>query len=776
MIGPAPSSGCSSERGDGRQRLGPVPAASPDGPPHPQDALCRFCGLPVRNAPSADEAYCCFGCRVAASLAAADGEEGQARWAMTRLGLAIFFAMNVMVFSILLWSQDLAPPAAVSVGTSAATASPLTSSSPDWSAVWFDLARYAALLFTLPVVLLLGGPLGLSAWQEIRGGRTSQSTLLLTGVVASLAYSVYSLSRGGHVYFEVACAILVAVTLGRWLEATARLRTTEALRGLKRLMPDRVRKLVAGQPQWVPAENLTAGDLFRVLPGERVAADSLVVGQQAAIDPQAITGESLPVVRGPGMRVPSGCLVLDGPLDLLALAPAGEGTLARLIAAVHDATLHRGRIERLVDRISRLFLPVVALVALGTFTWHSWHTDWPRGMLAGLAVLAIACPCALGLATPLALWVAIGRAAQAGVLIRSGDALIRLACVRTVCFDKTGTLSTGETAVTHFLADPDENPTEVLAIAGSLAHRSNHPLARAVAAFVSEQGIHQIRPAEQVRQWPGRGIEGRLEHVAAGRVLCHSQRRLCSQVPATEDVASRSKTVTALLGARRWLESRGLRWPHGRAEAPPGQELASEVYVGWEDRIRGCFWIADQVRPEANQAIAVFKDLGIKCLLLTGDSSLRAVALAETLGLQWQADLLPEAKLAAVRNLAASGPVAMVGDGINDAPALAGADVGIAMAQGTDLAQQTAEICLLSNDLRRLPWLWNLAVQTTRTVRWNLVWAFGYNLVGVGLAAAGWLHPVIAAVAMTGSSLLVVTNSLRLARLPLDTSGQEKDR
>lgn len=740
------------------------------------DRPCRFCGLPVRGVRSPEDAYCCFGCRVAASLTQAEGEEAQTHWAMTRLGLAVFFSMNVMVFTLVLWSQDLSQDAA-SRGPVAAGAA--DSAGPAWAAVWYDLARSAALLFTLPVVLLLGGPLAASAWEELRYRRGAQNILLMTGVAAALVYSLYALAHGGHVYFEVVCAVLVAVTLGRWLEATAKLRTTEALRGLKRLMPEQVRKLMDGQPHWVPTSSLEAGDLFRVLPGERVAADGVIVRHEAAIDEQAITGESLPVVRGPGMRVASGSLVLDGPLEMQAVLPPGEGTLARLILAVEQATGHKSRIERLVDRISRYFLPLVLLVAGWTLLFHASRGGPAAGMLACLAVLAIACPCALGLATPMALWAAIGRAAQAGVLVRSGDALMQLASARTCCFDKTGTLTTGQTQLAGFFAAHGENEMQILAIAAALADCSTHPLAQAIARHLAHDPSICRVALQRARQWPGRGIEGHIS-LRSSRDDRRPAPDASALQPASSDASTNEPTAelaaetrcVAYLGSRRWLESLHCALPPDLDQPLPEDQLAAEVCVAWDGKIRGRFLIRDRLRPESESTLAILRKNGIECTLLTGDKSSRASELGALLGVSWQAELLPEDKFAVIRNLARRGPVVMVGDGINDAPALAGADVGVALADGSDLARHSADVCLLTADLLRLPWLFALARQTTRTIRWNLVWAFGYNLVGMGLAAAGWLHPAVAAAAMTGSSLLVVSQSLALARFPLETSGK----
>ncbi len=657
-----------------------------------QPPTCDFCGLPVFDLPAAGEPrYCCFGCRFAAGIASSGGDEGLARWTLARLGLAVFFSMNVMVFTMLLWSQ-----AELEAGALAGA--------------WYDLARYACLLFTLPVVFLLGGPLVGDAAGELARGRASLTLLLTIGVAAALAYSIWSLLVGqGHVYFEVACTILVASTLGRWLEATGKLKTTEALRGLSRLLPEQVRRLAGGEETIVPAAQLAAGDSFRVLPGERIAADGLIARHTSAIDEQVVTGESLPVIRRPGDRVLSGTLVLDGPLEIVAASAPGEGMIAQMVAAVTQATAGRSAYQRLVERISRWFLPLVAIIAAASLAGHWWTGDLPAGLLAALAVLTIACPCALGLATPMALCAAVGRA----VVTQAA-----------------------------FASDADEEPG--LRTARALASAASHPLSLAVADFAAEQLPGQSAPsAEDVRVAPGCGIVGR--------------------VPGIEGLA--------YLGNRRWLAECGQILPETFAGEESEDARAAETLVAWDGRVRGRFVASQTVRPEAATAIADLRRHGLSGCMLTGDRTSRAAPLARVLGLDCRANLLPDGKLAAIAELQQRGPVVMVGDGINDAPALAAADVGIALGSGTDISRHSATVCLLADDLARLPWLVELARATVRTIHWNLVWAFAYNVAGIALAAAGWLHPVVAAIAMGASSLMVISNSLLLAQFAIDSKG-----
>jgi heavy metal translocating P-type ATPase len=684
---------------------------------------CDFCGLPIVAAGATaleanDSHYCCYGCRFAASIAAADGDEGQARWAMTRLGLAIFFSMSVMVFTMLLWSQP-------------------EESRDQLARVWYDLLRYACLLFTIPVVLLLGGPLIDDAATELRERRPSLGVLLGVGIFAALIYSMWSLFSGsGHVYFEVVATVLVALTLGRWFEATGKLKTTAALRGLKQLLPDTVRLVLAGEERIADIKQLAAGDIFRVLPGERIPTDGEVVVHQAAVDEQAITGESLPVIRRPHDRVLSGTLVLDGPLEICAAAPADKGTLAQMIEAVVQATAHRTAQERLAEIISRWFLPTVAFVAIATLAAHWWLGNPSGGLLAALAVLVIACPCALGLATPMALWAAIGRAAQSGVLIRDGDALAAIAKSNTICFDKTGTITTGQASVERLCLTAGANEQPVLRVAAALAHCSDHPLSIGVRIFAEKRLLQSTPAIRNVQVRAGSGVAGDFDELR-GR---------------------------ALLGSRAWMIESGQQIPAGLVQANETTDDAAETFVAWDGVAQGRFLINETVRPEAESTIAILKATGCRCVMLTGDRAARAQTLAHSLGLEFRAQLLPHQKLAMIRELQAIGTVVMVGDGVNDAPALAAADVGIALGSGTDISRHSAGICLLTSDLSRLPCLIRLARHTDNAIRWNLVWAFGYNIGGIGLAAAGLLHPIVAAIAMGVSSFLVITNSLALAR------------
>jgi heavy metal translocating P-type ATPase len=685
---------------------------------------CSYCGLPLTAAARHDgPRYCCFGCRFAASITDSRGDAGDSRWMMTRLGVAIFFTMNVMVFTMLLWSQ------------------PEGSGADPAANVFYGVARHACLLFSAPVILLLGGPLFGEASRELRTGRPALNLLLAVGVAAAFLLSVHAVvTDGGHVYFEVACMVLVAVTLGKWLEASGKLETTAALRELRRLLPDRVRRIDGATETDVPLASVAVGDRLRVLPGERVATDGRIVAGRSAIDERTVTGESAPVDKGEGDAVASGTEVIDGPLVVEVTAAAGAGTLERLIAAVAAAATAGTREQRLAERVSAWFLPLVLATALTALVVHWWRDGWSAsglaaGTMAATAVVVVSCPCALGLATPMALWAAIGAAARRQVLVRDGDAFSRLGSARTFCFDKTGTLTTGLRVHDVSGADGESDPG-VLALAAALAHGSTHVLARAIDEEARRRGVAATSITD-VRAVAGCGIEGRLPDGSPAR-----------------------------LGSSRWIA--GVAGASASAVAADRPECLLAIGRNWLGRIT----FDESIRGEAAATVAALTRAGAEAWLLSGDRESRARQVAEALGMKYRAPLLPEEKLAFVHGRRG---VVMIGDGINDAPALAAADVGVALGCGADVSRWTAAICLLRDDLSDLPWLAALARRTNRIVRWNILWAFGYNAACIPLAASGWLHPAIAAAAMVASSLFVVSGSLTLARPEAGESRSDRE-
>ena len=629
--------------------------------------------------------------------------------------------MNVMAFTMALWSQDVYADPAGQMGPTAT--------------VIRGLFRYLCLLFALPVLFLLGGPLLSNAWASVRQGVWNTDILLVLGVAASYLYSAYSVLRDeGPVYFEVGCAVLVTVTLGRWLEATGKIRANTALNDLERLLPEQARVLQEDDAErLIPLAAVEIGDRVRVLPGERIPCDGTIVRQPITVDEQALTGESRPAVKEIGESAWGGSLNLDGEAYLVVTASSAAGTLARLVEQVRQARLCKGRYQRRADRVASWFLPIALVVAFLAAAWHLAFGGVEQGILTGLAVLLIVCPCALGLATPLAVWTSLGRAARAGVVFRNGEALEKLAEIKAVRLDKTGTLTTGTPAVSAFFAATVEEEAAVLGYADRLASASTHAYSQAVERFVESRagGVREQTVAD-VRSRPGRGMAAVLP---GGGLVCMGSPRLMSEMELTwsADLKERS-----------------------------GQAGSSVACVGWNGAVRGVFGFREELRPEAMTAIEELHELGLNVAVLTGDSAERGATIARELNVDVEAELLPDDKVESLaRARQRFGPVAMVGDGINDAPALAASDVGIALGCGTDVARDSALVCLLGNDLRRLAWSVRLARGAVRTIRQNLFWAFIYNIVGVGIACTGRLNPVVAALAMVLSSLLVVGNSLR---------------
>jgi heavy metal translocating P-type ATPase len=692
----------------------------------PVAGACDYCGLPLAPArqpsPSlaAAPVYCCFGCRFAAQVASERGTAGQLNTMLARLGLGIFLTLNVMVFTMALWTGDVYD---LSREGNQNLITPMA-----------EVFRYLALLFSLPVAWLLGGPLAESAWQELRNRRPSTDLLLVAGVAAAFIYSAIAVFRGdGQVYFEIGCVVLLTVTLGRWLEATGKLKATHALDDLTRLLPDHVLVVRDGRDVETPLAEVARGELMHVLAGARIPTDGRIIRGTASIDQQIVTGESQPCILEPGDAVYGGTHNLDGDLVVEVTACSTEGTLQRMVKAVQQARLAKGRYQRLADRVAGWFLPVVAAIAGVAFLWHTLDGGFEQGLLASLSIVLIACPCGLALATPMAVWSALGAATHAQILFASGDALERLATIDQVFFDKTGTLTTGEARLSGWAFDPETSATEIRARAVGLARCSSHPLSRAlVESFDASDPIE----LQAIRTLSGRGLSAEVD---GGSIY---------------------------LGSVRLMDESDLAWPELLVAERDRCLIEGRpiVALGWRGRVRGVFVFTEQLRPEASAAIAACRRLGLHVSVLTGDHPSRAARLADELGISAHSLLLPEDKVAAVERARRLGhAVAMVGDGINDAPALAAADVGIALGCGADVSRSSADVCLLGNDLRRVPWSVELARRAVHTIRQNLFWAFFYNVLGIALAAAGWLNPLWASLAMVLSSLLVIGNSLRLA-------------
>ncbi|NOY42137.1 MAG: heavy metal translocating P-type ATPase [Planctomycetes bacterium] len=703
---------------------------SNDAPPR----YCDFCGLPLTasfafghpRSKAALEEYCCSGCQTVASVENSKQENGAAAHQLLRLGLAVFFTMNVMVFTMALWSQD--------IYAAEAFATPLASSLR-------GVFRWASLLFSAPVLFLLGGPIARGVWSALRRRAITTDLLILLGIAAAYGYSVVSVVRdAGHVYFEVGAMVLVFVSIGRWLEAKGKLQTGESLDALARLLPAKVQRLDdQGNFAETARKEVRTGDVLRVLPGERFPVDGVLVGGQALVDEHIVTGESRYTEKTDGDTVYSGSLNVDGDVRIEVTAADGNETVSRILNLVRQARREKGYHQRLADRIATWFVPAVCVIAIVAGWLQGQEHGLDRGIMTTLAVVLISCPCALGLATPMAVWTALGRAARSGVLFRSGLVMERLATVQYACFDKTGTLTTGKPSTGELVVSVGESRDYVRETAAHLAAGSTHGLSQAIVHF-QRQEISDWRPSKDiaVESLPGRGLMAEVADVGP-----------------------------VVLGSRRLMDENRLHWlddlQPNATEVEPSEH---QVFIGWDGKVRGAFFFAEQLRPEAAEAFDACRQLNLDLRMLTGDEQQRAIAIGNRLEIPTVSQQLPEEKAATLQSLAQQGPVAMVGDGLNDAPALATADVGVALGCGADLSRDTAGVCLLADDLRGFPWAVGLARETLRVVKQNLFWAFAYNICGIALATTGRLNPIWAALAMAISSIMVVGNSLRLGRYP----------
>jgi len=608
------------------------------------------------------------------------------------------------------------------------------------------------LILTTPVQFWVGWQFHQGFLHDLRYRQASMSTLVSVGTSAAYFFSV-AVTLWPHVfpahsvtYYDVSAVVITLVVLGRWLEARARGRTSEAIRRLVSLAPRTARVVRAGAEVDVPTAEVRVGDFVRIRPGERIPVDGVVTEGASTIDESMLTGESLPVEKSSESKVYAGTVNRTGSFIFRAAKVGRETALARIVALVAEAQGSRAPIQRLADRVAAIFVPIVLGIAGLTFlAWWLFGPE-PAGLFAltnAVAVLVIACPCAMGLATPTAIMVATGRGAERGILIRSAAALELLERVDTVVFDKTGTLTVGRPVVTDVIALPLTSEEDVVALAAAAEQGSEHPLGEAIVASAKERGL-ALPPITAFTTVPGQGIDARASD---GHVL---------------------------LGNRTLMDARGV---DVSALVPRAQALAAEgktaVYLALGGRALGLLAVADVLKPEAPDAVAALKRRGLEVIVLTGDARPTAEAVARRAGVEKVlAEVLPEDKAREITGLKAQRHrVAMVGDGINDAPALAQADVGIAMGSGTDVAIEAADVTLVRGDLRTVVGAIDLSRRTISVIKQNLVWAFGYNVVLIPVAAGVlyplWgvlLSPILAGAAMAFSSVSVVTNSLRLKR------------
>lgn len=636
--------------------------------------------------------------------------------------------MAVMAFSLPLYSHDVYNP---------------TDAPSGFSSGLIDLLQYASLLLSAAVFVLLGIPILSNALDELKRWSAGADALVVLGVGATLAYSIDATLRGTtRTYYETACLVLVLFTLGRYLEALGKHRASAAMESMESLLPGEVEITRDGRSVTAKTTDLRVADRIHVPTGQTICVDGHVESGEAHVDERLISGESEPAFKGPGDRVRAGTVALDGGLTVIAAEVGSASTVGRLASLLEAARRSRGRYQRMADRLAAAFLPLVIVLAVGTAALRAWQGDGRQGVLSGLAVLLISCPCALGVATPMAVWLALGKAAKRGVLFAGGGAVEGLAQVRVVAFDKTGTLSDGDPRVAEFVTESTvagEND-HLLSVAAGVSRSSTHVLSRSIVRFAAQRGVE---PCVMALAAPitGAGLAG---EVSGRKVRLGSLKMM--------------RAASAAFGDRLMARSASI--------VESGRGLSC---LSCDGRVLGIFAFEERLRPEARNAVDRLRKLGARICVLTGDHAVRGDAIARELNVETVSELAPEDKITQVRRLRReSGPVAMVGDGLNDAPALATADIGLAMGCGPDLTRRSADVCLLGDDLGAVPFAIQLARKTVRTIRINLAWAFGYNLVAIPMAMMGTLRPVYAAVAMVVSSLIVVTNTLGLDKDVVD--------
>ncbi|CAO0828704.1 heavy metal translocating P-type ATPase [Streptomyces microflavus] len=625
-------------------------------------------------------------------------------------------------------------------------------------ALQFDNWQWLSLSLAAPVVVWGGLPFHRATWTNLRHGAATMDTLVSMGTLAAFGWSLWALFLGdagmpgmrhgfdltvsradasSTIYLEVAAGVITFILLGRYLEARAKRKSGAALRALMHLGAKDVTVLRSGTEVRVRADRLVVGDRFVVRPGEKIATDGTVVEGSSAVDASMLTGESVPVEVTTGDSVTGATINAGGRLVIEATRIGSDTQLARMARLVEDAQNGKAAAQRLADRISAVFVPIVIALALGTLGfWLGSGAGPTAAFTAAVAVLIIACPCALGLATPTALMVGTGRGAQLGILIKGPEVLETTRRVDTIVLDKTGTVTTGKMTLltVHTAQDTDENT--VLRLAGALEHSSEHPIAQAVATGAADRLGATLPTPEDFANIPGLGVQGVIEG------------------------------HTVLVGRPRLLADAGIALPPEltAALAESQEQGRTAVAVAWDGKARGVLGVADAVKDGSAAAVAQLRALGLRPVLLTGDNRAVADAVAREVGIdEVYAEVMPEGKVDVVKRLQAEGrSVAMVGDGVNDAAALATADLGLAMGTGTDAAIEASDLTLVRGDLKVTADAIRLSRRTLSTIRGNLVWAFGYNVAALPLAASGLLNPMIAGAAMAFSSVFVVTNSLRL--------------
>ena len=687
------------------------------------EKFCSHCLLPLGSYPTKrivngeDHAFCCYGCCLAYQVKHGSREEPEAAWLLVRLGIGGFLSMNIMLFSLLLYS-----------GT-------------------FDVADSEMLpkfywllgIFATPVLFILGGPFIKESWEGALQGRLNSATLISIGAISAYGYSMLMLFTGGkNIYFDTATMILVLFTLGRYLEASGRAKAVRNVAPLLEAERQWATVIENGKEKRSSISKMKVGMNVRIRPGERFPVDGIVLEGFSSADESILTGENRPVIKSEGDLVLAGSINQKGSL-LIECGALGAATQWGLLCkSVREALSHPSSIQRLADNVASIFVPIVLAITILTIIYWQSQVPLDQALLNGLAVLVVACPCALGLAAPLATALGLGQYIQRGCIIRGGEIQETLAKIRRIAFDKTGTLTKGATRLIK-IENNDASQEEVLQRAAGLEQHSEHSLAQGIISVAKERKLI-IKNPERVQAVAGSGVMGYIEG-----------------------------ELTAV-GRSEWLIEQGLEMPSLFVKKLQNYESSGQtvVCVGWSGKIHGILILDDMLLPEVPIMVETLKKLDMRTMLLTGDLPAVASRIAKSAGVEeWKASMSPDEKCNFLEQWGGiEDPTIMVGDGLNDGPVLARAEVGIAVGSATDLARETADLVLPEKGLALLPWVILLSRAVHRTIITNLLWAFGYNIVAITLAVFGLLQPILAAGLMAGSSLLVVFNSLRLEQFP----------
>ena len=685
--------------------------------------FCSHCLLSLGSYPTKrivngeDHAFCCYGCCLAYQVKHGSREEPEAAWLLVRLGIGGFLSMNIMLFSLLLYS-----------GT-------------------FDVADSEMLpkfywllgIFATPVLFILGGPFIKESWEGALQGRLNSATLISIGAISAYGYSMLMLFTGGkNIYFDTATMILVLFTLGRYLEASGRAKAVRNVAPLLEAERQWATVIENGKEIRSSISKMKVGMNVRILPGERIPVDGIVLEGFSFADESILTGENRPVRKYEGDLVLAGSINQKGSLLIECRALGAATQWGLLCKSVREALSHPSSIQRLADNVASIFVPIVLAITILTIIYWQSQVPLDQALLNGLAVLVVACPCALGLAAPLATALGLGQYIKRGCIIRGGEVQETLAKIRRIAFDKTGTLTKGATRLIK-IENNDASQEEVLQRAAGLEQHSEHSLAQGIISVAKERKLI-IKNPERVQAVAGSGVMGYIEG-----------------------------ELTAV-GRSEWLIEQGLEMPSLFVKRLQNYESSGQtvVCVGWSGKIHGILLLDDMLLPEVPIMVETLKKLDMRTMLLTGDLPAVASRIAKSAGVEeWKASMSPDEKCDFLEQWGGiEDPAIMVGDGLNDGPVLARAEVGIAVGSATDLARETADLVLPEKGLALLPWVILLSRAVHRTIITNLLWAFGYNIVAITLAVFGLLQPILAAGLMAGSSLLVVFNSLRLEQFP----------